>query len=119
MLKLTVSLVLLNISLMADSSIQITATVPVKAETKLKTTYYDESRIEQDILLQTNYQGLTLSFSNEKVNSLSKVWLNNALLSNRPLDFSTNRYRKFTRVGGLIISRDKKEESYAFTIAIK
>ena len=109
-------------SLLATNQIQITGVVQANANTQLKTTYVDGHQIQQDILIQTNHRGLTLSLTPPRrlnMVSSSHIWLNSTPMSNNPLDFSNNVHAKPTRVGELIISKNKNKNSYALTVAVK
>jgi len=114
---------LLSSSLLANNQIQISGVVQANANTQLKTTYVDKNQIQQDILIQTNHRGLTLSLTSSprelSTISSSHILLNSTPMSCQPLDFSNNIHAKPTRVGELIISKNKNKKSYSLTIAVK
>jgi len=110
---------LLTTGLLANNNqIQISGVVQAHANTQTKMTYIDNTTIQQDILLQTNYSGLTLSISDDSYTP-SDVWLNNNRMSQKPLDFSNKTYAKSTKVGELIISENKSVDSLVLIVAVK
>jgi len=111
---------LLTTGLLANNNqIQISGVVQAHANTQTKMTYIDNTTIQQDILLQTNYSGLTLSISDDSYIPSSYVWLNNNRMSQKPLDFSNEIYAKSTKVGELIISKSGTINSLVLIVAVK
>jgi len=110
----------LTTGLLATSNqLQVSGVVQAHANTQTKMTYVDNTTVQEDILLQTNYRGLTLSLSDDSYMPSSYVWLNNNRMSQKPLDFSNEIYAKSTKVGELIISKSGTINSLALIVAVK
>lgn len=111
---------MLSTGLLANNKIQISATVQAKATTQTKLTYISDHTIQQDILIQTNHRGLTLSLS-ESSSLPSYAWLNNHRMGLSPLDFSEEIYAEPTKVAELMVAKTKGKvlNSIALIVSIK
>ena len=101
-----------------ENQIEITGVVQANAQTQMKVTSVYGATIEQDILVQTNHRGLTLSLANAP---LSNVLLNQHAMGTAPLDFSSDVHAKPTKVGELIISQKESNplNAVALIVSIK
>jgi hypothetical protein len=118
MIKLSVLIFSIStITLLAENQIQITGIVKANANTQMKMIYANNNTIQQDIFVQTNHRGMTLSLADGF--SSSDVWLNNNHMNSSPLDFSNEIHAKPTKVGELIISQKKNKKSLGIIVSIK
>ena len=104
-------------SLFANNQINITAIVPVHAETKMKISSFDKNTLRETLYLKSNHQGLTIALSDNSYGS--STLMNYTPLSTTPITFSDDTYSKSTKVAELIISQKENKGSLGVTISVK
>jgi len=82
----------------------------------MKTTRVNSDAIQQDIYLKNNYSGLTIALSD---GFYGTPLINHVPLSTTPMNFSDEIHHKSTKIGELIITRDREISTVALTIAVK
>ena len=107
---------LFSSSLFANQ-ITIHATIAPHANTQMKMTQVNALSIKQDVYLQTNHKGLTISLSNSSYGT--STLMNYRPMTIAPMNFSNKIHTKPTKVGELIISQKENRGSLGITIAVK
>ena len=117
MFKSILIISVLSSSLLFASHITIRATVAAHANTQTKTTFIDNGKIREDIYLENNYGGLTISLTDNSYGS--STLMNYIPLSISPINFSDDIHTKPTKIAELIISQKENKGSLCITVSVK